>query len=51
MPELQARWGYPILLVVMVVVALAMIIYFQHKGWLGERRRGAPQQPHASGAP
>jgi magnesium transporter len=35
MPELHSKWAYPILLVVMVVVAAGMIVYFRRKGWLG----------------
>jgi magnesium transporter len=35
MPELQAAWGYPFLLVAMVVVAVVMVLYFRRKGWLG----------------
>ncbi|MFC1485931.1 magnesium/cobalt transporter CorA [Candidatus Latescibacterota bacterium] len=33
MPELGFRWGYPILLVVMVSVGLGMASYFKRKGW------------------
>jgi magnesium transporter len=32
MPELHAAWGYPMLLAAMIVVVVAMIIYFRHKG-------------------
>jgi len=39
MPELRFSWGYPFLLVAMVVVAGGMITYFWKKGWLGN-------QPH-----
>jgi len=35
MPELQSEWGYPLLLVAMLVVASAMIWYFRRKGWIG----------------
>lgn len=34
MPELQSRWGYPITLGVMVVMALIMVLYFKRKKWL-----------------
>jgi magnesium transporter len=34
MPELQWRWGYPAVLLVMVLVALVMLIYFRKKKWL-----------------
>jgi len=33
MPELGFRWGYPVLLVVMVTVGLGMASYFKRKGW------------------
>jgi magnesium transporter len=39
MPELQSRWGYPLLLGSMVAVAAAMTGYFRRRGWLGRRRR------------
>jgi len=34
MPELQEPWGYPALLVLMVLVAGGLIVYFRRKGWL-----------------
>jgi magnesium transporter len=34
MPELELPWGYPGLLVVMIVVGLAMVAYFRNKKWL-----------------
>ena len=34
MPELHARWGYPFTLVLMLVVALSMILYFKKRNWL-----------------
>ncbi|UCF34209.1 MAG: magnesium/cobalt transporter CorA [Phycisphaerales bacterium] len=37
MPELHTRWGYPILLAVMVVTAVVMIVFFRRKGWIGLR--------------
>lgn len=33
MPELDTAWGYPLVLVVMVGIAGAMIWYFKRKGW------------------
>ncbi len=33
MPELEWRWGYPLIMVIMLVVALAMVFYFQRKKW------------------
>jgi magnesium transporter len=34
MPELKWRWGYPAVLLVMVIIAGAMLIYFKRKKWL-----------------
>jgi len=34
MPELHAWWGYPSILVLMLVVALSMILYFRRRHWL-----------------
>ncbi|HET7315213.1 magnesium/cobalt transporter CorA [Salinisphaera sp.] len=34
MPELSYRYGYPILLGVMIVAVIAMLIYFRRKRWL-----------------
>ena len=34
MPELGWRYGYPVALAVMVVVAIAMLIFFKRKRWL-----------------
>ena len=34
MPELQWRWGYPAVLVLMAVMAGAMIVYFRRRDWL-----------------
>ena len=42
MPELHTRWGYPVLIAAMVVVAAGMIIYFYRKGWLGGQSSDRP---------
>ena len=34
MPELRWYWGYPLILVVMGVLALSLITYFRRKDWL-----------------
>lgn len=34
-PELKLAWGYPALLAAMAIVALGMVFYFRHKGWIG----------------
>ena len=33
MPELQSKFGYPILLFVMAVIAICELIYFKKKKW------------------
>jgi magnesium transporter len=33
MPELSWYWGYPASLVLMVIIAVLMIVYFKRKGW------------------
>jgi hypothetical protein len=35
MPELKWRWGYPMILAVMAVVAAGMLLVFRRRGWLG----------------
>jgi len=35
MPELQWRWGYPVLLGVMTTVGVGLVAYFRRKGWIG----------------
>jgi magnesium transporter len=39
MPELHWRWGYPISLGIMAVVAGALLFNFWRKGWIGPSRR------------
>lgn len=34
MPELHAAYGYPVVLVVMLLVAIGMMIFFRKKNWL-----------------
>jgi len=34
MPELEWRWGYGIVVLVMAVVAALMLLYFRRKKWL-----------------
>jgi magnesium transporter len=34
MPELVHPWGYPATLVVMLVVAAGLLVYFRRKGWI-----------------
>lgn len=35
LPELNWYWGYPAALAAMVILAVAMLIYFRRKGWIG----------------
>jgi len=34
MPELEWRWAYPLVILVMVVIGVFMLIYFRRKRWL-----------------
>jgi magnesium transporter len=34
MPELHKRWGYPIVIAVMILTAGMMLYYFRRKKWL-----------------
>jgi magnesium transporter len=34
MPELEWRWGYPMVWLVMLVIGVLMLVYFRKKGWL-----------------
>jgi magnesium transporter len=34
MPELESRWGYPLILILMFLVVAIMLIYFKRKGWI-----------------
>lgn len=38
MPELHSRWGYPVTLGLMAVIALGMLTYFYRRGWLWQRK-------------
>lgn len=38
MPELKARWGYPVVMAVMLLIALVEVWFFRKKGWIGEKR-------------
>ena len=35
MPELQWYWGYPIVMGIMIVIGIALLLFFKRKGWLG----------------
>jgi magnesium transporter len=34
MPELQWRWGYPLILLGMISLGISMLIFFKKKNWL-----------------
>lgn len=34
MPELEWRWGYPVVWCFMIIVSVMMYLYFKRKGWL-----------------
>jgi magnesium transporter len=38
MPELHWKYGYPMVLAVMLVIAIAMVVGFWRRGWLGRKR-------------
>jgi magnesium transporter len=38
MPELEYRYGYPVVVGVMVLLALGLVFYFRRKGWLAPTR-------------
>ncbi|UCD28269.1 MAG: hypothetical protein JSV03_14470, partial [Planctomycetota bacterium] len=38
MPELHVIWSYPVLLILMIIIAIGMVIYFYRKGWMGTER-------------
>jgi magnesium transporter len=44
MPELHSQRAYPLVLLLMCVLALGMLAYFRWRGWLGGRRR-RPRDP------
>lgn len=36
MPELHSTWGYPAVLLLMLLTAGGMLLYFRKRGWLGQ---------------
>ncbi|MCA9757296.1 MAG: magnesium/cobalt transporter CorA [Candidatus Eisenbacteria bacterium] len=39
MPELRERNAYFVVLAIMTTVAVGMLLYFRHRGWIGRRQR------------
>tara|TARA_R110002049_G_scaffold47902_1_gene138419 strand:+ start:129284 stop:130366 length:1083 start_codon:yes stop_codon:yes gene_type:complete len=39
MPELHMRWAYPLVWITMFAVAIAMVLFFVRKGWIGNPKR------------
>jgi len=40
MPELHSRYGYYAVWVIMLVVAVAMLLFFRARGWIGSKKEG-----------
>jgi magnesium transporter len=36
MPEIESPWGYPAVWVAMIVITVAIYLWFRHRGWLKE---------------
>lgn len=51
MPELRWAWGYPLIVLLMGLLALLMLIAFWRRGWLGRRTAPASTGDAAGGAP
>ena len=47
MPELNWRYGYPLVLATLVVVTLGLLYFFHRRGWLG--RQWGPEHYPATG--
>ncbi len=43
MPELRAWWGYPTALLAMLLIALALLLYFWRRGWLRNSELSRPR--------
>jgi magnesium transporter len=40
MPELHSRYGYYGVWIIMVAVAVAMLLFFKRRGWIGSKKEG-----------
>jgi len=43
MPELDWTYGYPMALGLMVAIVIGSLIWFRHKGWIGNREMDVPE--------
>jgi len=50
MPELRWAWGYPFALGLMLATAIALLLYFQRRGWLGRSVLLPPKLPKLTDA-
>jgi magnesium transporter len=46
MPELNWAYGYPFVLILMVVITVGMLLFFRHKGWMSAPPPPAPPDDH-----
>jgi len=44
MPELLWRWGYPSALALMGAIAIALLVYFRRRGWIGSGSEGESER-------
>jgi magnesium transporter len=44
MPELGWRFGYPLIMTIMLVIAVSQLMFFRWKGWLGSVTTRTPQR-------
>jgi magnesium transporter len=44
MPELDFVWGYPVALGLMLAVVIGCLLWFRHKGWIGNRELDVPDE-------
>jgi magnesium transporter len=51
MPELGWYLGYPMALLLMLLVTLTLLLFFRHRGWIGQRGAAAPVGQRGAAAP
>jgi magnesium transporter len=51
MPELNWRWGYPAVLVLMITMAVGLLWFFWRRGWIGRGGRRRPKQDDGARRP